>query len=363
MPEPFIPELFVGRQAILDQLQAWIDDPEPDQRVLSVLGPPGMGKSYLAHRFRDHARQLGRLVFWINLTRSPEIRGNEPDVVDGEGRKQWVAKAVTAACAHPCGAKVHAYDATVPVDSMLDALAADLCRDCADLTPLLIVDSFEEVDDLLRLEIEEGLLAVFARRSCTRVVIFRRDEYALQSNDLAWNERRLMLEELKDSEPKQQLQKRLDNWSVLAPQQPGVTSQLLTDLKLTDQLWPYQWNHPGLNTHLLKRAVQHHQLGVQPLITKEIVKECLLAVTVAVAAGGLTSLLSDAQFQLLVALASQFDSDWTERDLYQNLKVPIDDLRLKALFERGIVAHREKTARYYITPGLREMAKAWARLS
>lgn len=361
MSEPFFPELFVGRQAILDQLQAWIDDPEPDQRVLSVLGPPGMGKSYLAHRFRDEARQRGRLVFWINLTRSPEIRGDEPDVVDGEGRKQWLANAVSAACAHPCGANVHAYDATVPVDSMLDALAADLCKDCANLTPLLIIDSFEEIDDQLRLEIEEGLLAVFARRSCTRVVIFRRDEYALQSNDLAWNERRLMLEELKGNEPQQQLQKRLENWQVLAPLQPGVTSQLLTVLQLTDQLPPYQWNHPGLNTHLLKHAVQRHPLS-QPLITKDIVKECLLAVTVAVAAGGLTSRLSEEQFQLLVDLANHLDPDWTERDLLQSLKVPIDDPRLKTLFERGIVAHRENTSRFYITPGLREMAKAWAQL-
>ena len=61
-----------------------------------------------------------------------------------------------------------------------------------------------------------------------------------------------------------------------------VTPQLMSDLNLKDQLKSYAWNHPGLNTCLLNRAVQRYQLGQQPLITKDIAKECLLAVTAAV---------------------------------------------------------------------------------
>ena len=80
MAEPFVPALFVGRQAIIEPILDWVDAPDPDHRVLSVLGPPGIGKSYLAHRIRQQLNDLGRLALWINLTRDSAIRGTEPDV-------------------------------------------------------------------------------------------------------------------------------------------------------------------------------------------------------------------------------------------------------------------------------------------
>ena len=72
-------------------------------------------------------------------------------------------------------------------------------------------------------------------------------------------------------------------------------------------------------------------------------------------------LLSE-EFQLLADLAVQLLNEWTEHDLIRCLKITLDDPRLKTLFERGIVAYREQTARYFIAPGLREMTHAWTRL-
>ena len=364
MAEPFNPQLFVGRRGILDNLIAWATGDPPANQVWSVVGPPGVGKSYLAHQIhRELSERPNQLVFWINLTRDASIRGTDPDVAADGGDRLWLRQSVDKARARSCGRKVRPYDGGYGFEAVLDTLTADLCAACADHAPTLIVDGFEEIDAEQRLKTEERILAIFTRRSCTRLLIFRRDENALQSTELRWKERKLALNILEATESQDQLKTRLDYWSnrpnrLHATGPLPITSAILADLELPNSLPPYDWNHPGLNTLLLERAVYHYQLGQRPLISKVDADECLRTVT---ATNGVP--LTNPEFKRLTDLANtgELGDEWTERDLYR-LNITIDDTALKTLFERGIVINRERTPRYLIAPGLRQMVQAWTRL-
>ena len=73
----------------------WLNDDNPTaHRVLSVVGPPGVGKSYLLHRVHELLQQSGWLIFWINLSRDVNIRGTCPDVTAGDGLRAWLVDAI-----------------------------------------------------------------------------------------------------------------------------------------------------------------------------------------------------------------------------------------------------------------------------
>jgi ABC-type nitrate/sulfonate/bicarbonate transport system ATPase subunit len=363
MAEPFDPSLFVGRQLLLEQIVQWAAVDCPDHQVWSLVGPPGVGKSYLIHKVFEVLDQAAeQLVFWIDLTRDGAIRGDAPDVTRPDGAADWLAQAIIRA-RRVCST-VRRYDATVPFESMLDTLVDDLCRQCSRVAPILLVDGFDEVTEQQRLDIEERLLAIFARRGCTRVLISRRDENALHSYELRWKERTETIEVLSPEDAQAQLRTRLDHWQK-RPNRTGqtgyfqISSELLADLDLFATIRPYAWNHPGLNTLLLERAVIHRVAGQFPLLTKLDVHDCLSEIT---ASNGIP--LNPVELRRLAELADTpgLPPEWTEHELHGVLKLTIDDPALKELFDRGIVVNVEKTPRYTIAPGLREIVKAWVQL-
>ncbi|HSD85660.1 MAG TPA: hypothetical protein VLG46_17490 [Anaerolineae bacterium] len=362
MAEPFLSTLFVGRQTLLNHIIQWTTQERPDHQVWSLVGPPGVGKSYLIHKVHEVlTRMPDRLILWIDLTRDPAIRGDAPDITLPGNDTDWLRQAV--AQAQRICLNVRRFDAAVPFEAMWDTLVHDLCANCSQVTPTLLVDGFDEVTEQQRLDIEERLLAIFARRSCTRLLISRRDENALQSYELRWKECTEAIQVLSAEEARAQIKTRLDHWQNRPrhTQQTGllpVSSDLLADLNLLETIPPYAWNHPGLNTLLLERAVYRRLMGLSPLLTKQDVHACLSEVT---AAGGVP--LSAIEFRRLAELANTpgLPDEWTERDL-QQLKMTIDDTALKVLFDRGIVVNIEKTPRYTIASGLREIVQAWVRL-
>jgi hypothetical protein len=395
MAEPYVPDLFVGRTVPMEDILDWAREENPAQRVLSVVGPPGVGKSYLLHRVRDLLHAAGRLVFWINLSRDLTIRGDDrwcsinspasagnssldpasgendrgkahPDVITEAGLRIWLAEAIQRSQAR-CD-RVRPYDGSISPEAVLFTLVTDLCERC-DLKPILIVDGFEEIDQPRRDWLEESVLAQFIGRSCTRIIIGWRDEFSLNSPALRWTEGKLTLTVMNDMDSDLQVRTRLQNWDKrpLRTKQTGYfpSADLIANFRARNPIFHYSWNHPGINTFLLERAVLNWHSSRPRLLDKQDLFDCILDITAIASAR-----LSMHEFKLLVDLAELADptdttkllDEWLEGDLTRQLKITIDDERLAELFRRGIVLNVELTARYKVADGLREALRAWQSL-
>jgi hypothetical protein len=341
MAELYNSELFVGRVASLRKILDWARDPNPSHRLWSIVGPPGIGKSYLLNRVYERLEEnLDRLVFWMNAGH---------DLTTAAGLKTWLESAVEKArrkCNH-----VQAYAGNIQPDAMLQTLVRDLCERCAAaLMPVLIVDSFDEIPDAKRDEWEERVLASFISRRCTRILLGRRDEYALQSPTLRWNENKDHLPVMTPAEGDDQLDRRCQYAERQQPA-PSLPNDMLDRLKATTPKYP--WNHPGINTYLFELAVPRQREGELPLLVAEDLHQCIIEVTRTHAP------LAEEVFTFLVSLANQLDDEWTADDLMNALKVSMEDSRLRELFNRGIVFNIEITSRYQVGDGLRELLRAW----
>ena len=359
MAEPYVPELFVGRAEPMKDILDWAHEDNPAQRVLSVVGPPGVGKSYLLHGVRDSLQTFGQLVFWINLSRDEMIRGREhPDVVTDTGLRQWLKDAIKKS--HDRCDRVRPYDSTISPEATLFTLATDLCERC-DLNPILIVDGFEEIDQQRRDWLEESVLAQFIGRSCTRIIIGRRDEFSLNSPALRWTEGKLTLTVMNDLDSDLQVKTRLENWRK-RPRHTQTTdyypsADLIENFRARYPVLHYSWNHPGINTFLLERIVPRHQSGQDLYLTADDLHLCVTEVTSVNATP-----LSLPQMERLIALVLKLDERWDSVDLMDGLQIVIEDDDLAELFRRGIVYNLEGTALYRVAEGIREVVTAWQEL-
>ena len=354
MAEPYVPDLFVGRTTPLANIIGWTYEKNPVQRVLSVVGPPGVGKSYLLHRTYDSLKAAGRLVFWIDLSRDPAIRGECPDVIIKDGPHQWLKMAIEQSrkvCKH-----VRGYDGTTSLEVGMYSLATDLCERC-DLMPILVVDGFEEIDQAWRDWLEESMLAQFISRDCTRIIIGRRDEFALNSPSLRWTEGKEILSVMDEAESGLQVKTRLKNWDKRKRRTHDTKylppTELIENLHTLYAIPPYAWNHPGINTFLLERIVPRHQAGSEAYLTADDLRRCVLEITTA------TAQLSQPQLECLLAVATRLPLTWANEDLTDNLKIVIEDEDLAELFRRGIVFNIEGTPLYQVADGIRELIQTW----
>jgi hypothetical protein len=253
---------------------------------------------------------------------------------------------------------------------MMRALVHDLCERCDHaLKPILLVDGFEELPERERQVLEEDVLTQFLSRDCTRLIIGRRDEASLQSPTLRWTEGQYTLTVMNDADSDLQVRTRLQNWDKRPRRTKRAehfpSADLIANFRARHPIPHYVWNHPGINTFLLERAVLHRHGSRAPLLDKQDLYDCILDVT---ATGG--TWLSMQEFKLLVDLAELVDlddttkrlDDWLAGDLTRQLRITIDDERLAELFRRGIVVSVEQTARYKVADGLREALRAWQSL-
>jgi DNA-directed RNA polymerase specialized sigma24 family protein len=153
--------LFVGRALDLDAFRNFLEAPPgAEPQLLNVHGPGGVGKSALLGAFRRIAERAGRPVVGVDgrsVPAEPEaflaaalggIVGIAPES-NPDRRKPATAKAAAGKPPGKAGSSAHRRRAT---DSPLAALAA-----LNERKPLLLVDAFEELEELTRWLQEEFL--------------------------------------------------------------------------------------------------------------------------------------------------------------------------------------------------------------
>ena len=112
---PSLPTLTIGREHEVDMLTAHVT--RPDVRLLTLLGPGGVGKTRVAIVVADQLKRAGRDVRWVDLSGVARPEDVDDAFLRGTG--------VTP----------------VPGESGFDAL----CRELRSRPSLLVVDNFEHV--------------------------------------------------------------------------------------------------------------------------------------------------------------------------------------------------------------------------
>lgn len=305
--EPFQAELYVERTELTQELLKWIDDPKPSFRLRSVVGAAGSGKSwFMANLFlRLHDRK-DVVPLWLDLSEQPlhPDRGPGIYVRNQIGALKWLQDII----------QQNAWPKDeIPLDSTA-SFAANFAHFTTRIcgfrrNVVLLVDSFDEVSHEEMRSWEEDVFSPFFRAACTRLIIARRDDYALTHPILRWNDEVRELPGLGTPEQQQQVQARLHNEP--SRQMPDLT--------------PYLTANPYINTLLLKR------LGNKSRLSSEDLDACVQDVMQRV------NVHDRSSRKLLWELVVRLPQVWTARQLSKETGMLINDL--EPLFESGVVSH------------------------
>lgn len=67
-------DAFIGRRAELQQLQEWFPPRNKDQRVVSIVGMGGLGKTQLSLAYARECRDQYTTIFWVNAKDETSLR-------------------------------------------------------------------------------------------------------------------------------------------------------------------------------------------------------------------------------------------------------------------------------------------------
>lgn len=220
--EDFNSERYVERS--LDrEVASWLTDRGGDRfPLLSLVGPPGVGKSWLMGRLRQEQERQGRFVALLKA----------PDLLDPTKHE-----AIKLDLVHRANASCHSlrYPSALlpPLPALIEDLTQGFCSHCPDQRSLILVDGCDDLATQAEFDlVQREYLRRFFAGSCSRMVVARR----LDLNDYILRRKNKMLR-------------------VGVFEQPEAESQ--RD-RLNHQNWPlfqvecaYRWNHPYINCYLL----------------------------------------------------------------------------------------------------------------
>lgn len=358
MSEPYDPTLFVGREEALKQIEQWLATAHPSRRIFSLTGPPGIGKSWVIAEVYRKLYATKRRVFVLNLNTTPLLVDADnvyPHFVRIKGptnnqQRQkyidWLKIAIKEAKKRGCS-HVEALDRTLAPERSLEKLVEALCLYCADPAPVLIVDGYEDLEPDEGEWLQENFLKPFLARSCTRLIITRRDEKWLQMSPklrLITSEDTLTLQTLNDQDSQNQIQKRIQHLSPGPP--PEIFQEVIASIP------GYKQNYPRINSVLMNMAQKKAGKGLSGRLTHQDLQECLKQIVLPVE-------ITEDAITKLQNLAKTFPGEFSFHELLEQLHITFDDLQ--ELFELGLL--QEGVSKQRIPEGIYELAKAMADLA
>jgi hypothetical protein len=352
--------VFVGREQILARLLAWADDAAPGRRVLSLVAPPGSGKTWVLRAASGlwksgapaRPTEAGRLTIWIDVP-----------ALFREGKLDHDAIRAMLKEAHRDAVKlcenIRPIDSHHSITTIIDTLVDDLCGRChMRAAPLIIVDCYDEVPPEQALEFDQQVLEGFISRACIQLVISRRDEYALKSDILRQHEQLMTLDDpelaggtLAHEHFRRFAQTYYPNVSIDAHQIDEWRRSAPT----------YKWNHPYLNAYLFNHALARADAeGLRPLNADDLLA-CCLAVIERPLANGQTRYpnVDSILVETLTRIAHKLSVQWIEEDLEDQLDLRLIDDQIEQLFAHGVITNisdqGRPTPRYGISAPLRDL--------
>ncbi|RMH95170.1 MAG: hypothetical protein D6681_13425, partial [Calditrichaeota bacterium] len=168
----------VDRPRVIEKILSWLNSPalrERDQRVLSLVGPPGSGKSVVLRMLKNDPPPGVQIIPLPHPTDFFTPNGAAIITDPTDEIKDWFTQIFSAG-----------FDPHATVTARLQESARRLCDQPPDTIPLFLVDGYDEMPDAARAEQQarifcKQILDPLIEPSCTRMIIARRDEFEIHS--------------------------------------------------------------------------------------------------------------------------------------------------------------------------------------
>jgi len=346
---------FVARPNAAAKIIHWIDSPT-EKRILSVVAPPGNGKTWiLKSLYKEWSNAGNRLVLWLD---APDIirREEEQDtarMIEPEAFRQWFEEVQRRAAQH-CH-HLRPISQIADFKAQIEALVEMLC-DC-DLahSPVLIVDGYDEITERQAETLSLRILHPFLERSCTRLILAHRAAWLVKG--LSFYKRQMLW--LSEQDPL--------SWEFALQQFERLFEQKYPGHSPFDpsdwmkQCQHYRWNHPFINRFLFECGLESKNASSLATLTPQNFRDCCKAVIERPDAQGKPRYpsLTDEEFHLLYQLATQFPDKWTDTEVASRMGISLMwmDARFTRLFNAGVIVNLSPSPFYQVADGIREILR------
>lgn len=261
--EPY--SLYISRPELEAEVTTWLENPQPEYRLCSLIGPVGMGKSWFLRYFvkPQYAARDDYLVLWLDLSQKLDEDKTTPVFQLPAERDDWLQKTVDQVANEPrFQGLIIPYDRTVSWAAMWETFIRNVCR-LPELQLVLLVNGLDELkEERTRWFVEDQLIAPAIALPCARVMVTRRDEWGLNHPFLRMNEMIITMKPLTNEEREflmnhllEQLKGNPTQVNALAQAVAFVDTLTVPDehklAQADERLRPFLSGNPFVNNYLL----------------------------------------------------------------------------------------------------------------
>lgn len=358
------PNAFVECPEILDEIQGWVDDPYGDRQVLSLVAPPGTGKSWLL-RYLKQAWQGERLVIWVNAVElvNPAERKIRENILNHTRVSQWLENTFSEAKQYCSHIPSYTPPPRMTYGKNIELLVTATCQRCElRLRPVVLVDGYDDIEAIQAEVLSDQLLTSFISDECWRMIIARRAERSLLAYKLKNNSDREVGDRLRElfsisrniGFARQQFRQFLE------AHRPDIEVEDESLVAWFGALKEYHWGHPFINAFLFDAALRDAKPPL-PSLTKKDLEDCFRATVqrriYSSEQSPSTGILPRDNTDILKKISNELDETWTDQDLDETLGIKLGN-ESERLFESGIIIRApDYSSRYKIADGLRELLR------
>lgn len=348
------PAYFIERPAALKEIQDWANASDITKRVLSLVGPPGGGKTWLLKKLHGEWKNSGdRFAVWMDIptlvNRSEKQDQNR--MINATAFGTWfdeVQQTAQRYCPY-----IKSISTIVDFSAMVSALVRLVCDCNLDYAPLVIVDGYDEITKEQAEVISRRILERFIEQRCIRMLIAHRAEWKIEGDSIRRNQRKLFLHQedplSRDFARKQYKALFIDKF----PKQP-----IFNPNNWMNQLQHYQWDHTLINAFLFLRGLDQGPRPLRKLIDDDFIDCCQTVIQRPDSAGNPRyPALANNEFNVLHSIATQLDPEWTQNEVEKLLSILFfQDKTIGKLYDLGLICESSPNINHYeIAAGLREL--------
>lgn len=357
--QEYNPDVFIDRPAAIQKLRGWADAVEVEKRVLSIIAPPGGGKTWVLKNLRATLEKTKRhFVIEINVPDLVNDREEQdPNKTINSGAFEAWFEGVQENARKYCS-NIQPISHVPDRSARIREFVRRLCECKLNKAPLVLVDGYDEITEsqagIVSLRILEPLL----EKPCMRMLIAHRPERAIKGDVLRRNSDRvpLLLHLLDPLSPGFAIRQFEALFRKEYPNMPVPDPSVWME-----KLQHYKWNHPLANCFLFNRGMEPVPGQWRPL-TYQDYYDCCRAIIERPNGLGVPRYpaLLPAEFKALHSIATELGNGWSQSQAETLLGLNnfyLSDIT-KKLFNLGLILSVSESPPFYkISDGLCDLLR------